>query len=169
VFISGIVATRELPTQKPRSAARSFDIGPAYEEGVARLAVAVEVAARGERGLADRVSAGLWAGLDLLAADPSLARLLLVESLAPPPSVRSRCERAQTRWAQALVPLCSEAGNEVVAAERARLLAGGLFSHLSGRVLAGEAGRLPESHRLLLRYLLHAHAGALGGWRGTVV
>jgi hypothetical protein len=35
-----------------------------------------------------------------------------------------------------------------------RLLAGGLVSHLSGRVLAGEAERLPGDHGLLLQYLL---------------
>lgn len=35
-----------------------------------------------------------------------------------------------------------------------RLLAGGLASHLSGRVLAGEAERLGEDHDLLLSYLL---------------
>jgi hypothetical protein len=45
-------------------------------------------------------------------------------------------------------------GWEAVSEETARLLAGGLASHLSGRVLAGEAERLPGDHDLLLQYLL---------------
>ena len=40
------------------------------------------------------------------------------------------------------------------------MLAGGLASHLSGRILAGEAERLPELHDPLLHYLLASSLAA---------
>lgn len=127
----------------------------AYEDGVDRLVAAVEVATRVERGWVAQLSAGLRAGLDLLAASPALAYLLLVESLAAARPARLEHERSLERLARALRPPPAElAGGEAVSAETARLLAGGLASHLGGRVLAGEAERLPESHELLLGYLL---------------
>jgi hypothetical protein len=126
----------------------------AYEVGVERLAAAVEKAARAEAEWEASLSAGLRAGLDFLAADPPLAHLLLVESLAAARSTRIEHERSLVRLAQALWPAGELPGGEGVPAEGARLLAGGLASHVSGRVLAGEAERLGEDHDLLLEYLL---------------
>ncbi len=127
----------------------------AYDDGVERLSAAVETAARTERGWVPRLSTGLGAGLDFLAANPPLAHLLLVESLAAARPARLEHERTLVRLAQALRrPPTELSGGEPVPEETARLLAGGLASHLSGRVLAGEAERLPESHGLLLQYLL---------------
>jgi AcrR family transcriptional regulator len=127
----------------------------AYGDGVERLSGCVESAARGERGWPGRLSAGLSAGLDFLASNPSLAHLLLVESLAASRPARFEHERTLTRLAQALRrPPTEPLSGGTVSEETARLLAGGLASHLSGRVLAGESERLPESHDLLLRYLL---------------
>jgi AcrR family transcriptional regulator len=125
----------------------------AYEDGVERLAIAIEAATQGERGWSQRVSVGLRAGTEFLAADPALAHLLLVESLAAARSARLEHERSLARLAEALRPPVALAGGEVPE-ETLRLLAGGLASHLSGRVLAGEAGRLVEDHELLLQYLL---------------
>jgi len=126
----------------------------AYADGVERVASAVAAAARGERGWAPRLSAGLRAGLDFLAADPNRAHLLLVESLAAARPARLEHERTLARLAQALRRPAAELAGGADSEETARLLAGGLASHLSGRVLAGEAKRLPESHELLLQYLL---------------
>jgi AcrR family transcriptional regulator len=127
----------------------------AYEDGVERLAAAVETAVQGERQWAARLSAGLRAGLDFLATNPPLAHLLLVESLAAARPARLEYERTLGRLAEALRPPASEStGVEAVSDETARLLAGGLASHLSGRVLAGEVECLPEQHGLLLQYLL---------------
>ncbi|HEX3325181.1 MAG TPA: TetR/AcrR family transcriptional regulator [Solirubrobacterales bacterium] len=133
----------------------------AYEDGVERLADAVESAARGQRGWPVQVSVGLTAGLDFLAAHPSLAYLLLVESLAASRPARLEHEHSLERLAEALrAPVSEPGGAESLPEETARLLAGGLASHLSGRVLAGEAERLPESHDLLLQYLLAPYAAA---------
>jgi AcrR family transcriptional regulator len=127
----------------------------AYADGIERLTVAVEAAAGGENDWPERVSAGLGAGLEFLAASPPLAHLLLVESLAAARPARLEHERSLTRLSEALRPTAAEfPTGEAVPAETARLLAGGLVSHLSGLVLAGEAERLPERHDLLLRYLL---------------
>jgi len=132
----------------------------AYEDGVERLAGALEEAARSERGWANQLSAGLAAGLEFLAANPSLAHLLLVESLAAARPARLEHERSLERLAEVLRPAAAD-DRGAVSEETARLLAGGLASHLSGRVLAGEAERLPELHDLMLRYLLAPSLAAL--------
>ena len=118
-----------------------------------RLAAAVEVAAAGERDWEGRLSAGLAAGLELLAADPPLAHRLLVEVLATTRPARLEYERSLLGLAEAI-------RSPTVSAQTARLFAGGLASHVSGRVLAGEAEHLPEDHDLLLRYLLAPTAAA---------
>jgi AcrR family transcriptional regulator len=122
----------------------------AYEDGVERLVVAVKAAVEEGGDWATQVSAGLSAGLQFLASGPALAHLLLVEALAAARPARLEHERSLERLAGALRP----PGREDVPKETARLLAGGLASHASGRVLAGEAERLPEDHELLLQYLL---------------
>jgi AcrR family transcriptional regulator len=133
----------------------------AYEDGVERLVAAVETAAAGEGAWDARLSAGLGAGLDFLAASPPLAHLLLVESLAASRPARLEHERLLARLAKTLQPPADErAGAAAVPEETLRLLAGGLASHLSGRVLAGEGERLAESHDLLLGYLLVATSQA---------
>src|SRR5260221_9305817 len=126
----------------------------AYEDGVERLAAAVEAAAEGERGWAWCLSVGLATGLDFLAVDPALAHLLLVEALAAARPARLGYERSLVRLAETLRPPAELPGGERVPEETVRLLAGGLASHLSGRVLAGEADSLGEDHDLLLAYLL---------------
>jgi hypothetical protein len=120
---------------------------------VERLSDAVGKAAHGKRGWEDQLSAGLSAGLDFLAADPPLGHLLFLESLAAARPTRLEHERSLERLAAVLRPP-AEAGEETVSEETARMLAGGLASHISGRILAGEAERLPDSHGSLLRYLL---------------
>jgi AcrR family transcriptional regulator len=123
-------------------------IAEAYEDGVERLSAAVEAAAKGEDAWEAKISAGLAATLSFLAADPPLARQL-VEALAVPRPAGSERERALARLAEALRPLGRDVSEETL-----RLLAGGLESHVSGRVLAGETRRLPEDHDLLLGFIL---------------
>jgi len=121
---------------------------------VERLAAAVE-AAVGEGGeWGDRLANGLDAGLEFLAADPPLAHLLFVEVLAAARPARLEHERSLARLAEALRPPAGPSGGEVVPEETLRLLAGGLASHVSRRVLAGEARRLPRDREFLLQYLL---------------
>jgi AcrR family transcriptional regulator len=139
----------------------------AYDDGVERLSTTVATAITDDRGWAIRLSVGLRAGLDFLAADPPLAHLLLVEALAAARPARLEHERSLARLAQALRPPAAELPRGVgLSEETARLLAGGLASHLSGRVLAGEAEALAESHELLLEYLLTPSLPAARGGAG---
>jgi hypothetical protein len=127
---------------------------------VERLAAAVEEAVAGAGSWETRLSSGLSAGLDFLAADPPFAQLLLVDSLAGAHPARPAHERSLMRLAEALGASQVDRAGVAAPDETTRLLAGGLVSHLSGRVLAGEAKRLPESHGLLLRYLVAASCRA---------
>jgi AcrR family transcriptional regulator len=130
----------------------------AYEDGIERLSEAVEAAVETEGARGTRISAGLGAGLEFLAENPALAHLLLVESLAAARPARLEHERTLVQLAEALrLP----PGDESLPPETARLLAGGLVSHLSGLVLAGEAERLPEQHDLLLQYVLAPSLAAM--------
>jgi len=130
----------------------------AYDDGMERLAATVAEAAGGERGWTNQLSAGLIAGLEFLAADPPLAHLLFVESLAAARPARLEHERSLERLAGVLRPPVDDGE---VSEETARMLAGGLASHLSGRILAGEAERLPELYNPLLQYLLAPSLAAL--------
>jgi AcrR family transcriptional regulator len=138
----------------------------AYEDGAARLVDSVKAAMGDEQNWTARVSAGLGAGLDFLAADPPFAHLLLVESLGASPPARLEHERSLIRVAEALRPPAALVGGDPLPIETARLLAGGLASHLSGRVLGGEAERLPESRELLLHYLLAPSLGTAASAAG---
>lgn len=123
----------------------------AYEDGIERISAAIEDAAGAEEEWEARVSAGLRAGLEFLAANPALAHLLLIEALAAARPARLEHERTLVQLAEALrLP----PGGEALPEESARLLAGGLASHLAGQVLAGKAEQLPGLHDLLLGYLL---------------
>jgi len=126
----------------------------AYEDGVERLVRAVEEGARNVSGWPDRLSAGLAAGLGFLASDPPLAHMLFVEALAAARPARLEHERSLDRLARMLLPPQVESDDGAVSEETARMLAGGLASHVSGRILAGEAKRLTEQHDALLQYLL---------------
>lgn len=128
----------------------------AYADGVERLAAAVAAVAGEPADPGAALAAGLDAGLGLLAAEPALAHLLLVESLAADRPARLEHERTLGRLANALRQASRDAaaGEEALAPETARLLAGGVASHLAGRILAGEVEDLRTSRDLLLGYLL---------------
>lgn len=143
-------------TSYERSASKELCFATAYEDGVARLTGAIEAVVRGERDWANQLSAGLGAGLDFLASNPPLAHLLLVESLAAARPARLEHERSLERLAEVLRPhdADGQGSGGAVSEETARMLAGGLASLLSGRILAGETERLPALHESLLQYLL---------------
>jgi AcrR family transcriptional regulator len=143
------------PTFYEHFAGKEECFAAAYEDGVEQLFGAIAEAIQGERGWVAGVSTGLRAGLGFLAANPPLAHLILVESLAAARPARLEHERTLARLAETLRPPLGDIGrDEALSEQTARLLAGGIASHLSGRVLAGEAEQLTDSHELLLRYLL---------------
>ena len=128
----------------------------AYDDGVDRLEAAIGKALRPGPAWSLRLAAGLRAGLDVLGADPSLARLLLVEPPTGPRPVRLRHEHSLMRLGLALRHPHEASDAAGPASERAaRLLAGGLAAHLSDRVFAdGQLGCIAELHETLLGYVL---------------
>ena len=140
---------------------KEFCFAAAYEDGVERLAAAVEEAAQGERGEPLRSRRDCAPGSTSSRPIPPLPTCSSSRRLPPrvPPG-----SSTSARWCALRKPCACRpptAGRRSVPEETARLLAGGLASHLSGRVLAGEAERLPELHDLLLRYLLAPSLAAI--------
>jgi AcrR family transcriptional regulator len=132
----------------------------AFEDGVERLVLTIETAIEGSHSWFERLDAGLGAALDFLAGDPPLANLLLIESLAAARPARLEYERSLQRLARALQPPPGFAGASPIDEVTARIFAGGIVSHVSGRLLGGEAERLPELRELLLDYLLAPYRAA---------
>jgi hypothetical protein len=127
----------------------------AFGDGERRLVAAVEAAVGAESDGMRRLSGGLGAALEFLAGDPALAKLLLIDSLRSERRARLEYEAALERLAGALREAQESISDApTLSPENASLLAGGIVSHLGGRVLRGEAGRLPESHDLLLRFVV---------------
>jgi hypothetical protein len=118
------------------------------------LEAVVRSAVEGESEWDARLAAGLGAGLRFLASDPALARLLLVDwPAATAGPERLAHERMLERLAEGLRAAAPVGSPARISTEMARLLAGGLVSSASGRVVAGEAARLSGDHDHLLCFL----------------
>lgn len=126
----------------------------AYRSGIERLGHAATEAVMEGRGRDSQLSAGLRAGLDLLAEEPVLAHLLLIEPLTAASPLRAEHERSLARLAEALTPVVAPDQPPEASRNLAGLVVGGLVSYLSGRIVAGETADLGASHDLLLQYLL---------------
>ena len=101
----------------------------------------------------DRVRAMLTTLLGIFAADPTLARFLLVESLAAGGEVAER-HRASLRCLAGLLRPESPATDDALAEAREQALMGGISTLVVRRLKAGEADRLedllPDLHELVL-------------------
>jgi AcrR family transcriptional regulator len=142
----------------------------AYELVMDRMLVAVgEAYGAGRRAWPERIAAGLMSLLEFFAADPVLARLVMVEVLAAGRAALERRDAQLKRFEKFFEP-----GREALPAELAnqRLLAravvGGLSEALYARIAAGGAERLPEAgpklvYSALVPYLGHPMALAISG------
>jgi AcrR family transcriptional regulator len=108
-------------------------------------------------GLAQRVRRSLCAGLDLLAAEPALARLLVLEA----PAAGGEIARRHHQWLGRYADLLDRAAADVPTVQRPApspstelTIVGGLVSRIAQRVLAEEAERLPELGPELLEVVL---------------
>jgi AcrR family transcriptional regulator len=101
----------------------------------------------------DRVRAELEALLGIFAADPTVARFVLVEPLAAGGEV-AECHRASLRCFAELLRPEPPADGDSLAEAREQALVGGISTLLVRRLKAGEAGRLedllPDLHELVL-------------------
>jgi AcrR family transcriptional regulator len=105
----------------------------------------------------ERVRAILATLLEIFAADPAVARFLLLESLAAGGEVAARHRATLRRFAARLRPQ-DPAPGDVLAEAREQALVGGLSTLVVRRLKAGEADRLlellPDLHELVLTTFL---------------
>jgi hypothetical protein len=129
-----------------------------YEASFQRVFVSIATACDGGRPWLARVNDALAATVELLAADPALAHVVLVETLAHGPEARRLHDDALDRLAKQL-----DAGRELPMngklSELVSLMAvGSVFGLIFKEVLAGRAEQLPAllpdlTFTLLVPYL----------------
>jgi AcrR family transcriptional regulator len=135
----------------------------AYDEAAARIRERVNEscgAAAGEP-WSQRVSAAIDALLKLLAAEPALASIVLVEGLRAGRGVYDRYQEAL----ESFVALLREGapgppGGAEVPEATDEAVVGGVASMLGRRVLAGEAEQLGQLFPEILEFVLSAYLGA---------
>jgi AcrR family transcriptional regulator len=116
----------------------------AYEIAQERLLGVLTFQCYAQAGLAVRIGAALSAGLDLLAANPDLARLIAIEAPAAGERIAARHQEWLDRYC-GLLHLAA-VGDQDVATPNPALepaITGAVFSRIKQLVLAGEVGDLP--------------------------
>jgi AcrR family transcriptional regulator len=116
----------------------------AYDSAVETLVRRVLTAYESERSWPDRAAAGLAAMLSLLAEEPDLARLSLVDVGSAGPAAQRRYRAAVQR----LTPLFEEgrdfaSSGRQLPANTSRMAIGGVTGLISDELLAGRAEQLP--------------------------
>ena len=109
---------------------------------------------------AERVRAGIVALLDLLAAEPPLAAILLAEGLRVGRGIYDRYQAVVESFVPLLrdgAPPAPEGGEVPPATDEA--VVGGIASLLSRRTIAGEAAGLAELAPDVLEFALTPHLG----------
>ena len=117
----------------------------AYEIAQERLLGVLTFQCYTHSGLAERLEAALGAGLGLLAANPSLARLVVVEAPAAGEEIAARHHEWLDRYGRLLQ--LAAVGSRDVAAPRPALegaILGAILSRVKQLILAGEVGELPS-------------------------
>lgn len=132
----------------------------AYDDAVERVRDCLREAREQRRAWEARVLDALEALLDLLAADPGLSRLLLVEGLRAGRGVYDRYQDAL----QSFVPYLREGApappdGAPPPAETDEAVVGGVASLLARRALAGELERLPEFLPQIGEFVLTPYLG----------
>jgi AcrR family transcriptional regulator len=116
----------------------------AYDEILERLTERVFEAVDSADGFAQRVAAGLATFLDLLAAEPGVARVCVVEVLAAGPEAIARRNDAMRTFSELIDrtagELLPDASYPRLAAET---IVGGVYEVVYSRVLRGEIKELP--------------------------
>ncbi|HXS34582.1 MAG TPA: TetR/AcrR family transcriptional regulator [Solirubrobacterales bacterium] len=129
----------------------------AYEIAQERLLGVLTFQCYTRSGLANRVDAALGAGLRLLGANPSLARLVVIEAPAAGEEIATRHQQWLDRYGRLLQ--LAAVGSSDVASPRPALesaILGAIVSRIKQLILAGETAELPgicpELVRLTLAY-----------------
>jgi AcrR family transcriptional regulator len=114
----------------------------AFDAAVEAMVERVEAAAEGRAAFGARVHAGTGALIELLVAEPALARLTLIEIRAAGEAGLERFERLLDRFA-CLLDDAGQGGERASSpGELSRLIVGGLATAISQEVAAGRAAQL---------------------------
>ncbi|MGE5283211.1 MAG: TetR/AcrR family transcriptional regulator [Chloroflexota bacterium] len=133
----------------------------AYDDAVERVRIQLRSACDERRRWEIRVLDALAALLDFLAAEPELARLLLVEGLRAGRGVYDRYQEALQSFVPYLragAPAPPDGAPPPPESDEA--IVGGVASLLSRRALAGEFERLPEFLPQIGEFVLTPYLGA---------
>jgi AcrR family transcriptional regulator len=117
----------------------------AYEIAQERLLGVITFQCYTQSGLADRVGAGLGGGLDLLAANPSFARLIVIDAPGAGGEIALRHQEWLDRYGRLLG--LAAVGSPGVATPRPALesaILGAIVSRVKQLILAGETRELPS-------------------------
>jgi AcrR family transcriptional regulator len=132
----------------------------AYEMIAAHVRDSLREAER-QAAWSDRVRAELATLLGLFAADPTVARFVLLESLAAGGELAERHRASLRCFAELLRPDEPGAASDALTEAREQALVGGISTLLVRRLKAGEAGSLedllPDLHELVLTSYLGRH------------
>jgi AcrR family transcriptional regulator len=127
----------------------------AHDAGHERLSeVLVEPCEEGAA-IEERVERSLAAGLDALAADPDVARLLFVEAPSAGEEIALRYHEWLGRYGTLLRSVAPEMGPEAQPAPEVEgVIVGGIASRVASEVLNGRATKLPDLTAPLVEYVL---------------
>ncbi len=134
----------------------------AYERAVARIRahVLAACAAHSEQEWPPRVRDGIASLIGLLAADPALAGIALVEGLRAGRGVYDRYQAAVESFVLLIrIGAPSAPGGVAVPSAIDEAIVGGIAALLGRRVLAGEAERLDELTPAVLEFALTPYLG----------
>jgi AcrR family transcriptional regulator len=131
----------------------------AYDEAADRLLAAVEAARLTAKGFGERVRSGIETFLTLLAADPSFARMCIVEVMAAGPEAVARRNQAMRSFGRMI-----EQDAQSLLKRRppspltAETVVGGIYDVIYNRIQQGLVGELPTltsdlAYAALLPYL----------------
>jgi AcrR family transcriptional regulator len=103
----------------------------------------------------------LRAGLDFFSSQPDLARLCLLESVSATPAIAIAYREAVLALVPALAAGRSELPDpDTLLPETESSIIGGAVSLVTGRIVAGETGRLPQLLPDLIEFTLSPYLGA---------
>jgi AcrR family transcriptional regulator len=141
----------------------------AYDRGIERIAERVRGSAESEQRPVRQLSAGIAAFIELIADEPCLARLCLVEVVAAGPEALERREQVIRAFCKGMLEIARrhDPGDGVeVAPATAELVVGGLLQIVNARVVRGQVDtlrtELPELlYCALVPFCGHAEATEL--------
>jgi AcrR family transcriptional regulator len=141
----------------------------AYDRGIEQIAAHVTAAVRQHERPAEQLSAGIAAFIELIAAEPCLARLCMVEVIAAGPAALERREVAIRAFCRGMLEIARRhdaSDGADVTPTTAELVVGGLLQIVNARVVRGQVESLstdlPEMvYCALVPFCGHREAGEL--------